>query len=65
MRYFKDNILKIMFNFDLLNSILVFRIFFLTVVENRYTYLHFFPCITSWGLIIKLSCKFKPQWHGL
>lgn len=55
MRYFKDNILKIMFSFDLLNSILVFRIFFLTVVENRYTYLHFFPMYYFLGLNYKIK----------
>lgn len=59
MRYFKGNILNVMFNFDLLNFV-VFRMF-LPIVENRYMHLHFFLYIIPWGLIIKLSYKFKPQ----
>ena len=43
MRYFKDNILNVIFNFDLLNSV-VFRMFS-PIVENRYMHLHFFSVL--------------------
>ena len=40
MRYFKDNILNVMFNFDLLNSV-VFRIFSLLLKIGICIYIFF------------------------